>query len=64
MVYGQDQFREGEIQNKEKPPNCCNSSAARHVSENADAICNQSNREGSETQEFFSERLILSEVRI
>lgn len=56
MVYGQDQFREGEIQNKEKPPNCCNSSAARHVSENADAICNQSNREGSETQDFFSER--------
>ena len=41
---------------KEKPPDCGNSSAARHVSENADAICNQSNREGSETQEFFSEQ--------
>ena len=40
---------------KEKPPDCGNSSAARHVSENADAFCNQSTREGSETQEFFSE---------
>ena len=43
----------GRYRTKEKPPDCCNSSAARHVSENADAICNQSNREGSETQDFF-----------
>lgn len=26
---------------KMKPPNCCNSSAARRVSENADSICEQ-----------------------
>ncbi len=32
---------------KGKPPNCCNSSAARRVSENADPICKQSNRETS-----------------
>ena len=38
---------------KEKPLNCCSSSAARRVSENADAICEQSNRETSETQEIF-----------
>ena len=34
------------------PLNCCSSSAARRVSENADAICEQSNRETSETQVF------------
>ena len=38
---------------KKMPPNCCSSSAARRVSENADAICEQSNREASETQEIF-----------
>ena len=38
---------------KKMPPNCCSSSAARRVSENADAICEQSNRETSETQEIF-----------
>ena len=38
---------------KRKPLNCCSSSAARRVSENADAICEQSNREASETQEIF-----------
>jgi hypothetical protein len=38
---------------KGKPPNCCNSSAARRVSENADSICKQSNRGTSETQVFF-----------
>ena len=38
---------------KRKPLNCCSSSAARRVSENADAICEQSNRETSETQEIF-----------
>lgn len=37
-----------------KPQNCCNSSAVRYVSENADSICEQSNRETSETQEKFS----------
>ena len=40
---------------KRKPLNCCSSSAARRVSENADAICEQSNREASETQGSFSE---------
>ena len=39
---------------KMKPPSCCNSSAACYVSENADSICKQSNRETSETQEKFS----------
>ena len=38
---------------KRKPLNCCSSSAARRVSENAGAICKQSNRETSETQETF-----------
>ena len=38
---------------KEKPLNCCSSSAARRASENADAICNKSNREASETQVIF-----------
>ena len=42
--------------NKGKPLNCCSSSAVRRVSENADSICEQSNRETSETQEkLFSE---------
>ena len=36
---------------KRKPLNCCSSSAARRVSENADAICEQSNREAPGTQE-------------
>ena len=39
---------------KRKPLNCCSSSAARRVSENADAICEQSNREAPGTQEIFS----------
>ena len=38
---------------KGKPLNCCSSPAARRVSENADAICNKSNRETSETQVLF-----------
>ena len=38
---------------KGKPPNCCNSLAARRASENADTICKQSNRETSETQVLF-----------
>ena len=38
---------------KRKPLNCCSSSAARRVLENADAICEQSNREASETQGSF-----------
>ena len=38
---------------KEKPLNCCSSSAARRASENADAIYNKSNRETSETQVLF-----------
>ena len=40
---------------KRKPLNCCSSSAARRVSENADAICEQSNREASERKDHFSE---------
>ena len=43
---------------KEKPLNCCSSSAARRVSENADSICEQSNRETSETQDIFSLNLV------
>ena len=43
---------------KRKPLNCCSSSAARRVSENADAICEQSNREASETQDIFSLNLV------
>lgn len=39
---------------KGKPPNCCNSLAARCVSENADPICVQSNREPAEAQDFLS----------
>ena len=42
------------MKEKMKPPNCCNSSAARRVSENADSICKQSNKETSETQDIFS----------
>ena len=42
---------------KRKPLNCCSSSAARRVSESADAICEKSNRETSETQAIFSEFL-------
>ena len=38
---------------KEKPLNCCSSLAARRASENADAICNKSNRGTSETQVLF-----------
>lgn len=38
---------------KGKPLNCCSSPAARRVSENADSICEQSNRGTSETQVIF-----------
>ena len=60
MVHGRKTLKGGEqryiVPTKGKPLNCCNSSAARRVSENADSICEQSNRETSETQEkLFSE---------
>ena len=55
-VRGREQ-RKGEetyiVPTKRKPPNCGNSPAARRASENADAICKQSNREASETQVLF-----------
>ena len=38
---------------KGKPPNCCNSLAARRVSKNTAPICVQSNREPAETQDFL-----------
>ena len=39
---------------KGKPPNCCNSLAARRVSENAVPICVQFSREPAETQDVLS----------
>ena len=54
MAHGRDEIEGSDESEKMKPPNCCNSSAARYVSENADSICKQSNRETSETQEKFS----------
>lgn len=38
---------------KGKPPNCCNSLAARRVSKNTAPICVQCNREPAEAQDFF-----------
>ena len=53
MAHGRKIWKRVVVE-KMKPPNCCNSSAARRVSENADSIWKQSNRETSETQEKFS----------
>ena len=41
MAHGRDEIKGGDERKKMKPPNCCNSSAARRVSENADSICEQ-----------------------
>ena len=41
MAYGRDETEGSDEREKMKPPNCCNSSAARRVSENADSICEQ-----------------------
>ena len=49
--------RKGLSKIKMKPPNCCNSSAARRVSENTDCNYVNFNRETSETQDIFSEFL-------
>ena len=54
MAHGRDEIEGSAEHKKMKPPNCCNSSAARRVSENADSICKQSNKETSETQDIFS----------
>ena len=54
--YGDGQTQAKDSHRKKRPLNCCNSPAARRVSKNADSICEQSNRETSETQEkLFSE---------
>ena len=54
MAHGRDTTEGSDESKKMKPSNCCNSSAARRVSENADSICKQSNKETSETQDIFS----------
>ena len=54
MAHSRDEIEGSDESKKMKPPNCCNSSAARRVSENADSICKQSNKETSETQDIFS----------
>ena len=54
MAHGRDTTEGSDESKKMKPSNCCNSSAAHCVSENADSICKQSNKETSETQDIFS----------